>query len=86
MATGVPGEAIKLRQVQLIHEVGDTSRMLMAAMEQHDCLARPGGLRGRPVPVEKLDAVVGTEGVLLLFAHRKNPYAIGEVSCCSLRP
>jgi hypothetical protein len=44
--------------------------MLMAAMEQHDALRGPVG-GGRPVPVEKLDAVMGSEGVLLLFAHRK---------------
>ncbi len=52
--------------------------MLMAAMEQQDRLARPGACRGRPVPVEKLDAIMGTEGVLLLFAHRKILMQKGE--------
>jgi hypothetical protein len=47
--------------------------MLMAAMEQHNRLAWLAVCwsGSRPVPVEKLDAIMGTEGVLLLFAHRK---------------
>ena len=73
VAAGVPGEEVELGQVQLIDQMGDAARMLMAAMEQHDRLAwlaiRRGS--GRPVSVKKLDAIMGTEGVCLLFAHRK---------------
>ena len=31
------------------------------------------------VPQEKLDAIMGTEGVLLLFAHRKILMQKGEI-------
>lgn len=39
MAARVPGEEVELRQVQFIDQVGDTPRVLMAAMEQHNGLA-----------------------------------------------
>ena len=73
VTTGIPGEEVEMRQVQFIDQVGDAPRMLMAAMEQKDRLARLAVRWGgsRPVPVEKLDAIMGTEGVFLLFAHRK---------------
>lgn len=73
MATGVPGEEIELWQVQLVHQVRNAPGMLVATMEQQDRLAwlRPGGTGRGPMPIEKLYAVMGTEGVLLLFAHRK---------------
>jgi hypothetical protein len=73
VATGVPGKEVEVRQVQFIDQVGNAPRMLVAAMEQQDRLARLIAKRrgGRPVPVEKLDAIVGAEAVLLLFAHRK---------------
>ena len=60
-------------QVQFIDQMGNAPRMLVAAMEQQDRLARLAACRGGggPVPVEKLDAIMGTEGVFSLFAHRK---------------
>ena len=73
VAACVPGEEIELRQVEFVDQVSNAPRMLVAAMKQQDRLARliARRRRGRPVPIEKLDAIMGTEGVLLLFAHRK---------------
>lgn len=73
MATGVPGEEVEFGQVEFVHQAGDTPGVLMAAMEQHNRLARRKARRcgGGPVTVEKRHPVMGAEGVLLLFAHRK---------------
>ena len=60
VAARVPGEERELGQVELVDEVRDARRMLVAAMQQHDRAAAAGARRG-PVTVEQRFAVVRGE-------------------------
>ena len=63
VASGVPGEKIKARQIQLIDQMRHAARVLMATVEQHDAApARPH--RGGPMPIEQVHTVMGSEMVL----------------------
>ena len=71
VAAGIPGEEIDVRQVQLVHQVGDAPGVLVAAVEQHHRLARRARSHfgGWPMAVEQFDTIMGPERLVLGFAH-----------------
>ncbi|MNT38705.1 hypothetical protein D3C72_1749120 [compost metagenome] len=81
MASGIPGEEVMAGQFKLIDQMGHTSTVFVAAMEQHHGAARLiASDAGRPVAVMQLDTVVGGKTQGLSVAHGKYPYLAQRAS------
>ncbi|MOA09631.1 hypothetical protein D3C78_1294800 [compost metagenome] len=88
MAARVPGKEVEPGQVQFIHQVRNAPGVFMTTMKQQHSLTGLTRRRvdSRPVPVEQLYAVKGSERQFLGFAHCKFLYAEGAFSFTWPRP